>query len=518
MVASWSQSDELSGTDPGSPTVAEVNASPLGDAAGEWIAFADQPVPGDGRRTASTHLGGLLDGRHLVRVRSRDRAGNAGAVVIGSVVSDRTPPRVADVSLARPVTSPTALAELLFRGDDSAGVGLSGARAKVGPAGGGDEVDWAVPGESGAGRVLVRLPGPGVFVVTVRLVDRVGNRGESAPVTIRVPTPAEAADAAVGPPLGVDTRRGAAPSRRVAWVVGQLRGFHRERGVRLTARVRVARDSAAWRRVLGTTAAARYTGYSTLRGDILLGPAATRGLEVVGALGLGAGRVGATSRADLDGAVLGPGGVAARVDPRVGPPGARGRAGNPLGAHLRGGVRRGRHGAVAARLRRGSRPSPRRPRPPAGGRRALQAGVRRRGLLGATGLDAGDPIRSGLAPGARMEGAGGRQLGRGSLGAARRRHATRCGLAARAGGGDRAARPAAVRCLRGGAVAHPAPTTSPARRGRLRTHTEHHASTARRDRAGRWRRRGGPSGGMAVAGAQDLPIARAEHTASVGAP
>ena len=151
----------------------------------------------------------------------------------------------------------------------------------------------------------MRLPGPGVFVVTVRLVDRVGNRGESAPVTIRVPTPAEAADAAVGPPLGVDIRPGAAPSRRVAWAVAQLRAFHRERGVRLDARVHVARDGAAWRRLLGTTAAARYTGYSTLRGDILLGPAATRGLEVVGGLALGAGRAGATSRADLDGAVLG---------------------------------------------------------------------------------------------------------------------------------------------------------------------------------------------------------------------
>jgi hypothetical protein len=305
VVASWSQSDELSGTDPGSPIAAEVNASPLGDAAGEWVPFATQPAPGDGRRTATTHLGGLLDGRHLVRVRSRDRAGNAGAVVIGSVVSDRTPPRVADVSLARPVTSPTALAELLFRGDDSAGVGLSGARAKVAPVGSGDEVDWAVPGESGAGRVLVRLPGPGVFVVTVRLVDRVGNRGESAPVTIRVPTSAEAADAAVGPPLGVDTRLGAAPSRRVAWAVGRLRGFHRERGVPLNARVRVARDGAAWRRLLGTAAAGRYTGYSTMRGDILLGPAANRGLEVVGGLGLRTMRVGAVSRADLDGAVLG---------------------------------------------------------------------------------------------------------------------------------------------------------------------------------------------------------------------
>ncbi len=241
----------------------------------------------------------------MVRVRSRDRAGNAGDVVLGTVVSDHTAPRVTDVGLARAVTSPTALAEILFRGDDGTGVGVSAAMAKVGPVGGGDETDWAMPGASGPGHVLVRLPGPGVFVVTVRLVDRVGNRGESAPVTIRVPTPAEAADAAVGAQPGVDTRAGADPGGLVRWTYAQVRRFHRERGVGLGARLRVARDAPTWRRLLGSAAAARYTGYSTLRGDILLGPAATRGLEIVGRAGRDGASLRGASRADLDRAVLG---------------------------------------------------------------------------------------------------------------------------------------------------------------------------------------------------------------------
>ena len=198
VVADWIQSDDLSGTDPASPVTVEVNASPAGDAAGEWIAFAQQPGPGDGRKLAQTSLGGLVDGHHLVRARTRDRAGNAGSLALGVVVSDRTAPEVAEVRLVRAPSSPGSLAEITFHGGDGAGVGVTGEMARVGPAGRGDEVGWAVPGASGPGHVLVRLLGPGVHVVTVRLVDRVGNRGESGPLTIRVPTPAEAADVAVG--------------------------------------------------------------------------------------------------------------------------------------------------------------------------------------------------------------------------------------------------------------------------------------------------------------------------------
>lgn len=309
IAAEWTQWDDLSGTDPAGAVIAEVNASPAGDAAGAWVAFAQQPAPGDGHKVARTRLDGLMDGRHLVRARARDRAGNTGVSALGAVLSDGTPPAVTDVALARALSSPTALAEITFRASDGAGVGLSGEMVRVGPAGSGDDLDWAMPGASGPGHVLVRLPGPGVHVVTVRVLDRLGNRGESAPLTIRVPTPAEAADAAVSAPPGIDARAGAAPGRRVTWAYAQVRRFLRQRGVPLTARLRVARNAGQWRRLLGISDASRYTGYSTLRGRILLGPAVTRGLEAVAGARVGGARVRAralgASRADLDEAVLG---------------------------------------------------------------------------------------------------------------------------------------------------------------------------------------------------------------------
>ena len=39
--ADWIQGDDRSGTDPASPVVAEINASPTGDGSGEWTPFSD---------------------------------------------------------------------------------------------------------------------------------------------------------------------------------------------------------------------------------------------------------------------------------------------------------------------------------------------------------------------------------------------------------------------------------------------------------------------------------------------
>jgi hypothetical protein len=298
VVADWIQSDALSGTDPASPIVVEVNASPAGDAVGDWVAFAQAPDPGDGRKVARTDLGPLPDGRHLVRARTRDRAGNAGVHALGTVVSDHTPPVVDEVRVVR-AAGTSGVAELAYRARD-AGVGLAPSAPAAGPPERAD-LDWATPGASAAGRVLVRLPGPGVHLVSVRIADRVGNRGASAPVAVRVPTPAEAADAAVRP-LPRIGGGGAAPGADVAWAYAQVRRLHATRGLRLTARLRVATTPAAWRRLIGAPAAARFTGYTTLDGRLLLGPAATRGLAA-----LRRGRVapGALSRAQLDRSVLG---------------------------------------------------------------------------------------------------------------------------------------------------------------------------------------------------------------------
>ena len=87
----------------------------------------------------------------------------------------------------------------------------------------------------------------------------------------------------------------------MAWVHRQARRFHARRGVRLAGRLRVARTSVAWRRILGVADARTYSGFTTLEGAIFLGPAATDVLEVVGRSGRARAWRGAVpSRADAD--------------------------------------------------------------------------------------------------------------------------------------------------------------------------------------------------------------------------
>jgi hypothetical protein len=150
--------------------------------------------------------------------------------------------------------------------------------------------------------VLVKLPAAGSFTVTVRVRDRAGNRGESAPVTIRVPGAARPGDA-LNVPIPVVGRRGSsAPGANVTWAYRQARTFHARRGVRLTAKLRVARSRNGWRQLLGGRAADRYAGFADLRGTVLLGPAATRGLASIRGAQGGAGRL---TRADADAAAMG---------------------------------------------------------------------------------------------------------------------------------------------------------------------------------------------------------------------
>jgi hypothetical protein len=148
----------------------------------------------------------------------------------------------------------------------------------------------------------VKLPASGTFTVTVRVRDRVGNRGESAPVTVRVPAARRNADALDARLPVVSGRGSAAPNADVRWAYRQARTFHARRGVRLKATLRVARTRAAWRTVLGGRAADRYAGYADLRGTILLGPAATAGVASIRGAHGGARRL---SRADADAAVMG---------------------------------------------------------------------------------------------------------------------------------------------------------------------------------------------------------------------
>jgi hypothetical protein len=196
----------------------------------------------------------------------------------------------------------TRIAELSYTADDGTGVGTVTGRPKVALVGRGDDADLGVAGESAPGRVLVKLPAAGAYAVTVRVRDRVGNRGESAPVTVRIPRVARPADA-LAVPLPVIGRRGSvAAGTNVTWAYRQARLFHARRGVRLTAKLRVARTRSGWRQLLGGRAADRYAGYADLRRTVLLGPAATAGLASIHGAQGGARNL---SRADADAAVMG---------------------------------------------------------------------------------------------------------------------------------------------------------------------------------------------------------------------
>jgi hypothetical protein len=141
----------------------------------------------------------------------------------------------------------------------------------------------------------------------VRVSDRLGNVAVSAPITVRLPTAAQAADMRVGPVPAPGPFAGEAPGAAVAWAREQARRFHARRGVRLTARVRVARSTDAWRRVLGVDDAGAYSGYTTFEGTVLLGPSATRALQLL-VDGRRRARVGVSetiSRADVDRMVMG---------------------------------------------------------------------------------------------------------------------------------------------------------------------------------------------------------------------
>lgn len=319
-TAAWTQADAGVGTDPASPTVAEINTDPAGGASGQWLAF-DQPAqPGDGRRSALTGVDALGEGSHLVRVRSRDLLGHAGARVLGTLLVDRTAPAIAEVAAGIPADPRNPVVPVFARVDDPGGAGID--RVTVAPRGAPDDVDWT----GGAGvpppgaPFSVGTPGPGAYRLVVRAWDRAGNRAESAPVDVRVLTddefralpapsdePPDASGRSTAPPRGepgASAGRPAAAGVRFAWT-GAARFHARRAGLRLTGAPRVVRTSASWRALLGNANAAQYAGYTTPTGRVLLGPAATAGLEALQRARTARPGARRPSRADLDRMAMG---------------------------------------------------------------------------------------------------------------------------------------------------------------------------------------------------------------------
>jgi hypothetical protein len=319
ITAAWTQADAGAGSHPNDAPVAEVNAHPGASPAGAWLAFIQQPPPGDGPRLARTGSDGIAEGRHLVRVRSRDAIGNPATRVLGAVHIDRTPPAIAGVSVA-PGPDPRDPVVRVQAAVSDPGDGSGVTRTTVAPAGSDDAVDWSAGG-TGDGSLAVRTPGAGLHALVVRAWDAAGNRAESVPVQVRVLTDDEyrrtlAPPVPVAPDLGgpATTPPGGEPGAgagnppaagvRFAWL--RARAFHQRRaGLRLTARPRVVRSPAAWRALLGGANAALYAGYTAPDGIVLLGPAAAAGLEALQRARRARPATRPPSRADLDRMAMG---------------------------------------------------------------------------------------------------------------------------------------------------------------------------------------------------------------------
>ena len=308
--AAWLQRDAGSGTDPDAPTVAEINAAPDGGVAGAWRAFDQQPERGDGPRVALTGADDLADGRHVVRVRSRDRLGHEGAAQLGALVLDRQAPAI-DAPREGERADPRSVTIGLIA--PVADRGLAGlARVTVAPAGSDDAVDWwgGFPASAG-GALTLTVPGPGDHTLVVRAWDAAGNRSESAPVTVRVLSEAEYAAAhpprAVVPTPNEPGPRAGRPANaavRAAWS-SAVRFHHRRAGPRPAGTPRIVASPAAWRALLGPERAARLGGYATVDGRVFLGPTATAGLGSLRRARAARRATRPPSRADLDRMVAG---------------------------------------------------------------------------------------------------------------------------------------------------------------------------------------------------------------------
>jgi hypothetical protein len=187
----WFEEDGVSGLDAARPHALEVNWSPAGDGAGAWL-----PVPGwspsaDAEQVAHVPGAGLPEGAHLVRASTADRAGNAATTVLGLAYSDHAAPTVENVRVVAPPTAASQAVEIAYRVADPApgsGVPPDAATSLT------DEMGVARhwEGTRGAGEQRIRayLPGPRTYRLVVRVTDRAGNVGVSAPLVVASPAPA----------------------------------------------------------------------------------------------------------------------------------------------------------------------------------------------------------------------------------------------------------------------------------------------------------------------------------------
>jgi hypothetical protein len=178
------------------------------------VPFDVQPEPGDGPRSGRTPAARLEEGRHVVRVTAADRAGNETAQVLGVVYADRTPPLVRDVHVVRVPSGDNPVVEVAYTVRDvqpGPGLGDGLPAALTGP--GGTPVYAQARTRGGRGVLRAYLPGPATARLVVRVADRSGLVGESAPVTVRSPGPGGGLGRVLAEPLF----GAASPGSRARW-------------------------------------------------------------------------------------------------------------------------------------------------------------------------------------------------------------------------------------------------------------------------------------------------------------
>lgn len=202
-VFSWAEEDIHAGIDTAAHYL-EVNSGGGWVPDGAWV-----PVPfaasGEGAQTASLPASAISPGNHAVRVRVVDRAGNEAVLALGTAFNDQTPPAVTPVRVVEAPTPTSQAVEVAYGFTDGfGGSWFDDAVPSSLTTESGATTLWEGPQHLAGGEMRIRahLPGPRTYRLVVRVTDRAGNVGVSAPFT--VVSPARGSAAAVTGPTGPD--------------------------------------------------------------------------------------------------------------------------------------------------------------------------------------------------------------------------------------------------------------------------------------------------------------------------
>lgn len=196
-VFSWAEEDVHSGLDAAVGHSVEVNSNAHGSGGGLWVPATFVPS-GQGAQSVTVPANTLSPGTHLVRARAVDRAGNETRFPVGVAFNDQTPPTVSNVRVVDAPTGPNQSVEVEYGFADAApGSGFESAVPTSLATESGATLWEGAQSAGGSARIRAHLPGPRTYRLVVRVTDRAGNTGVSAPIT--VVSPARGVPGAIGP-------------------------------------------------------------------------------------------------------------------------------------------------------------------------------------------------------------------------------------------------------------------------------------------------------------------------------